>query len=321
MSAVPFIRYAGNFLVQQPFALRRARTFGFAVDGDRDRLQALCDRCLNLAPDTRYTVVSSTVLLAFMDMARVSSALPAEAARGAFTERELNVSILLAAEEKHGPLWLPKRLVWHMPLLWLDSSNAMIAGRDIYGFPKQYGRIAMPRAEGEKAKFSAKSEVLHRFDPAARAELLPVATVRRTDAAAVEFERPFGLLAGVIGGFVEEVLRLTDPLLFLGASLGDLTADRLLNFVFLRQLPSIVDSSRACYQSIAEASSLPRGFHGGGFLRGDFAVTIPYHDSVPWAYELGLTAHRADVTLQPHAAFHLDVDFDLSAGREIWTAP
>ena len=320
MPNVPLIRYGGNSIVPQPFSIRQVRAFGFAVDGDRAKMQALCDKTLNLAPDTRYRVLSSTVLITFMRMELLTSTQPAAAAHGTFSETELNVSILLAAEEKHGPIWLPARLVWNMPYLWLDSSGAMIAGRDIYGFPKQYGSVAMPRGEGERAEFSARGEVLHRFAPTTRAAILPIATARRTDAAALEFERPFAQVAGAARGFVDEVMRLTDPFLFLGASLADLTAEHLLNLVFLCQFPSIVDGSRASYQAIAEASSLPRAFRGGGFLRGDYEIAIPHHDSAPWAQELGLAPGAADVLLKPHAGFHLDVDFDLTAGREIWTA-
>ena len=137
MPHVPLIRYAGNAIVPQPFAIRQARACGFAVEGDRAKMQALCDKTLNLAPATRYRVLSSTVLITFMRMERLASTQPAAAACGSFAETELNVSLLLAAEEKHGPVWLPHRLVWNMPYLWLDSSSAMIAGRDIYGFPKQ----------------------------------------------------------------------------------------------------------------------------------------------------------------------------------------
>lgn len=320
MTNVPFIRYGGNFVVQQPFVIRQAQTFGFAVDGDRDRMQALCDRTLNLSPTTRYTVVSSTVLVAFMHMKRLCSGVPESAACGTFTERELNISILLAAEEKVGPFWLPDRLVWHMPYLWLDSTNALVAGRDLYGFPKQYGSIAMPSREGEPAKFSATAEVLPHFDPQAHACIEPVATVRRIDAPNVEFADSFAEIVGAAGAFLREVMRITNPLLLLRAGIANLTAENLLNLVFLRQLPSIEDGSRACYQAIAEASSLPRDLRDGGFLRGDFALEIPHHDSAPWAYELGIAANPEEVTVHPHSAFHLDVDFDLSAGREIWTA-
>lgn len=320
MPNVPFIRYGGNFLVQQPFVIRQARTFGFAVDGDRERLQALCERTLNLSPTTRYTVVSSTVLVAFMHMNRLCSGVPEAAACGTFKERELNISILLAAEEKTGPVWLPARLVWHMPYLWLDSSSALVAGRDIYGFPKQHGSIAMPSREGEPAEFRAAGEVLPCFDPQTHASIEPIATVRRIDAPGLEFADPIAGIAGAAAAFVKEVMRITEPLLFAGAGLADLTAEHLLNLVFLRQLPSIEDGSRACYQAIAEASSLPRALHDGGFLRGDYALEIPHHDSAPWAHELGIAANPETVTVRPHAAFHLDVDFDLSVGREIWTA-
>ena len=320
MPNVPFVRYGGNFVVQQPFVIRQAQVFGLALDGDRDRLQALCDKTLNLSPTTRCTGVPSTVLVAFMRMDRLCSGVPASAACGTFTERELNISILLAAEEKVGPLWLPSRLVWPMPYLWLDSSNALIAGRDSYGFPKQFGSIAMPSREDEPAEFCARGEVLPCFDPQTHACIELIATIRRTDAPTMEFAEPFAEIAGAAGVFVKEVMRITDPLLFLAASLADLTAENLLNLVFLRQLPSIEDGSRACYQGIVEASSLPRALRAGGFLSGDYALEIPHHDSAPWAYELGIAAHPEKVTVQSHVAFHLDLDFELMAGREIWMA-
>ena len=320
MPNFPFIQYAGNSIVRNPFSLRQVKTFCFAVTADPQRIQALVDRTLNLALDTRYKAVSPTVLISYMRMDRLSSTPPAEAAHGSFTEHELNVSFLLAAEERRGLLWLPARLVWFLPYLWLDSNNAMIAGRDIYGFPKQYGTLTMPLAEGEKAVFSAASEVLHRFGPAERAAILPIATTRRTDAAALEFERPFAELASAAETFAKEVLRITDPFLFIGASLADLTAEHLVNLAFLRQLPRIQGSARACFQSVVESSTLLRGFRAGGFLSGDYEIEIPHHDSVPWAQEIGLAPGAADVTVQPHAGFHLDIDFDFTAGREIWTA-
>ncbi len=320
MPNVPFIRYGGNAIVRQPFAIRHVTAFGFAVDADADRLQALCDRTLNLAPDTRYRVLSSTVLITFMRMAQLSSQLSAEAAQGSYSETELNVSLFLAAEEKGALVWLPARLVWHMPYLWLDSSAALIAGRDAYGFPKQYGTVTMPLGEGRTADFSVTAEVLNRFAPTAQASIQPIITAHRTDSPVLEFEQPFGQVSETAEAFVRQALRITEPLLFIGASLADLTAEHLLNLVFLRQLPDIADGSQACYQSIAEASSLPQAFRSGGFLRGDYEITIPHHDSVPWAQELGLAPGAGNVTLHPHAAFHLDIDFDLTAGREIWTA-
>ena len=320
MPNVPFIRYGGNFMIPQPFAIRQVRAFGFAVTGDAVKMQALCDKTLNLAPDTRYRVLSPTVLITFMRMERLTSTQPAAAALGAFSETELNVAMFLAAEEKDGPFWLPKRLVWNMPYLWLDSNHAMIAGREIYGFPKNYGSVAMPLAEGEMADFSVTSEVLHRFGPQQRGTILPIATVRRTDAAALEFDRPFADAAGAFGEFADEFLGLTAPLTFVAASLADLTAEHLMNLTFMGQLPSILDGSRACYQGIAEASAVPVAMRGAGLLSGDYEIKIPYHDSVPWAHELGLVANPADALLTPHAGFHLDMDFDLTAGREIWTA-
>jgi hypothetical protein len=319
MATVPFIRYAGNNIVKNPFAIRHAKAFGFAVDGNLDSIQALIDKTLNLSPDTRYRAVSSTVLIAYMRMQELACALPPDDTHGCYCENELNVSFLMAVEERHGVAWVPKRLAWYLPYLWLDSNHAMIAGRDIYGFPKQYGTLTLPLVEGEKAEFTAVSEVLPKYEPSERAAVLPIAIARRTDAPTLQFERPFGELVSAVETFTEEALRLDKPLLFIGASLADLTAEHLVNLAFLRQLPCNDGSTMACYQSVAEASTILKDFRGGSFLKGDYEIEIPYYASTPWAQEIGLAPGPQDVTVKAHAGFYLDIDFDFSFGREIWT--
>lgn len=325
MADAPFIRYGGNFLVPQPYDLRHVTGSGFAVDGDRKKMQALCDRTLNhKASKTRYRVLSQTVLITFMHMPRLTSALPSEAAGGAFTENELNITLLLAAGHYAGPLFVPERLVWYMPYLWIDANQPMIAGREVYGFPKQYGAISMPRAAGDPAVFCASGELLTAFAPHAVASVQPIVKARRTDAHALEHQDAFKSLDDAVAGFYREALRVTDPLLLAWATLANLSAADLLTLVFLRQLPSISDGARASYQSVAEAgfSPLLERLPRLGFLEGKYEVEILKHDSAPIAAELGFAATNGagDALLHPHAAYFVDIDFTLHAGREIWVA-
>jgi len=322
MASVPFIRYGGNYLAQQPYAIGGVTGYGFAVDGDLAKMQALCDRTLNLNPGTRYRVVSKTVFITFFRMQRLASTVPADAAQGYFSETELNFTLLLAAEKKVGPIFVPERLVWHMPYLWVNSNQAMIAGRDVYGFPKQYGTISMPLAPGQPALFSAAGEVLHTFNPQTQGAVFPIVTARRTDAQSLELDSPLGTVEAAFAELLAEAIRIPNPLLFAETALADLTAKHLLALVFLRQLPSIVDADCACYQSIAEASYDLTKFHGAGFLKGDYEVEIFKHDSVPIAEELGFAATDAagNARLKPHASYFAGIDFTFSQAEEIWTA-
>ena len=323
MSPTPYIRYGGNFLPRQPYAIGGVTGYGFAVDGKLADMQALCDKTLNLSGDTCYRVVSQTVFITFFRMNHLASTIPADAAQGYFSETELNVTLLLAAGKMIGPIFVPHRLVWHMPYLWVNSNVAMIAGRDVYGFPKQYGDVSMPLAEGQPALFSAAGEVLHNFSPQTESCVRTIVSARRTDADTLEFQSPFESVETAAAEFLREAVRIHDPLLFAGSALADLTQRHLLALVFLRQLPSILDGSLACYQSIAEASYDLTKFNGAGFLKGDYEVEIFKHDSVPMAAELGLPASDPDgnARLKPHVSYFADIDFTFNQANEIWVAP
>jgi len=322
MANTPYIRYAGNFLLRQPYAIGGVTGYGFGADGDLAKMQALIDKTLNLSGDACYRVISKTVFITFFRMNHLASTIPADAAKGFVCETELNITLLLAAGKMEGPFFVPHRLVWHMPYLWLDSNNAMIAGRDVYGFPKQYGNVTMPLTEGQPATFGVAGEVLHQFSPQTQGSVQPIISARRTDADALEFESPFQTAETAATEFLKETVRISNPLLFAEAVIADLAQSHLLALVFLRQLPSIVDGNLACYQSIAEASYNLTKFNGAGFLKGDYEVEIFHHDSVPIAAELGIAVDAAgNAVLKPHVSYYADIDFTFNQAKEIWVAP
>jgi hypothetical protein len=268
-------------------------------------------------------VISKTVFITFFRMNHLSSTIPEDAQKGFFSETELNIALLLAAGKMLGPLFMPERLVWHMPYLWVDSNEAMIAGRDVYGFPKQYGAVAMPLAEGQPARFSVAGEVLHEFAPRSQGRVETIVSARRIDAETLEFQSPFEAVETAAAEFLREAVRISNPVLFAESALADLTHEHLLALVFLRQLPSIVDGNLACYQSIAEASYHLTKFKGAGFLRGDYEVDIFKHDSAPIAAELGFAATDAagNARLKPHASYFANIDFTFDKADEIRVAP
>ena len=322
MASVPYIRYGGNFLLRQPYAIGGVTGYGFGADGDLEKMQALCDKTLNISGDTCYRVISRTVFITFFRMTHLVSTIPADAAKGIFSETELNITLLLAAGKMIGPIFVPHRLVWHMPYLWVDSNEAMIAGRDVYGFPKQYGAVTMPLAEGQPADFSLSGEFLHRFCPQAQSSAQTIIRARRTDSALLEFQSPMESVETAAAEFLKEAVRVSNPLLFAGTALADLTHEHLLALVFLRQLPSIMNGDLACYQSIAETSFDLTKFTGAGFLKGDYEVEIFRQDSAPIAAELGFATNAdGDALIHPHVSYFADIDFTFNQATEIWVAP
>jgi len=319
----PFIRYGGNFVPRQPYNIEGVNGYGFAANGDQEKIQALVDKTLNFRKsDLVYRVISPTVVFSFLKLNTLRSAEAEDAQKGAYSETEFSVTILLAAGKHVAGLFIPERVVWYMPYLWLDSGTAMISGREIYGYPKQYGKVNMPLSDGDPAVFGVSTEVITHFAPNARSSIQPLIGVHRTDAAALEYANGFEAIEDAVEGFLSEVMHLNLAELAAGTFIEVLTLHHLLSLVFLRQLPDIADGSRASYQSIAEAPFEVTQFRGAGFLSGQYAIDINSHDSAPIATELGFEpadgAQNARIT--PHLGFHLDFDFRLEAGSEIWVA-
>ena len=187
--------YGGNFILPHPYVIEQMSGYGVAVAGDIFKMQELCNRTLNCnGKHLHYFVIAPTVLFTFMRMGSLRSGDAPDSEHGFFTEQELNVTMLLAAIDTSGI-----RLVWYMPYLWLDSGAALIAGRDIYGFPKQLATVTMPAGPGDLAEMSATGEVLHRFEPV-QARDMNIVSVRRTDTAQLEILTSVADIVDALGG-------------------------------------------------------------------------------------------------------------------------
>lgn len=305
----PYETYCGNFMLRHPYRIEGITALGAAVQGDRDRMQDLVNRTLNChGRHRRYVVAARTVFFTFMRMERMFSA--NDPGAGCFSETELNVAMLLVAAD------MPPRVVTYMPCLWLDSGPALIAGRDIFGYPKQLGEVTMPAAIGGTAELEARTTVLHRpgQGPASDCTIL---RMRRTDAATLEKKNVATTELGALEILLESILDLDIKSLdqfglgWPGIQIDDLS------MAWMRQLPSIADSSMASFRSAAEGR-FDVSIRSAGLLAGDYEVHIPAHHSVRLAEELGLAAPRQDVTLTAAAAYHMDFDLTLHAGRDLW---
>ena len=303
--------YGGNFILRPPYAIEQMTGYGVAVNGDLNAMQKLCDRTLNAnGTHPRYIAVAPTVLFTFMNMGRVRCVNPPESGHGFFTEKELNVTMLLAAIDEDGI-----RLVWYMPYLWLDSGAALIAGRDVYGFPKQLATVTMPLVPGDPARMSANGEVLHRFGSGA-ATREDIVTIRRTDAPNLAFASSVPNITDALAILLQSVLNIDPGFLPIGSLLPQIQVNNLL-MTWMRQLPSFTNFKESCFRSVVEAPFSVTTFRDAGLLAGNYELVIPQHDSVNIAGELGLGT--GDVTVSAMAAYHMSFDFQFADGRELWS--
>ena len=300
-----YVSYGGNFLLPAPYECKQVRGYGVAVDGDRAKMQALVNRLLNRkGGGPEYFVVLPTVLFTFMHMGVMQCAGHPEL--GCFSERELNITFMLAAVDG-----LSVRVVWFMPYLWLDCGPALLAGRDIFGFQKQMAQVTIPQW-GEAAELAATAEVLHVQD-GSPGEMLDVFRMRRAG----------GILerrSNATNAFEALDILINSVLLTTGASILPaglpMPGIDLKNLVmaFVRQLPSRENFDVTCFRAVGEAP-FSIVLRSAGLLEGNYEAVIPEHASVRLARDLGIPSDGTPA----RAAYHLDIDFTLGAGRDLWT--
>lgn len=258
----------------------------FVLKGDKAASQALVDRYLNGPCRTpgKYEVDTDAVLVSFMDAKMTSGG----ASVGWLPDKECAIWIGL----KSGG----RRLFW-MPYIVVDTSIAMVTGREIWGFAKELGRMQL-----SPTSWTAFATT---FDP------LDTTTEGAEGAVVVAREvAP----AGLIGGIVHTLTG------FLGAAAGHLV-DELFGVpeplvVNLKQLRDATVPGKACYQSIVESRFRIDDFKTASVLTGTYEVRFPPHASHTIASDLGL--HRVNT---PSAVFTLKMDFTALPGTEVWRSP
>ncbi len=121
---------------------------------DADRLAALCDQYLNAPSEgqTKYVPLTSHVAVVLAEM-QATSGDERDRQVGRLPETEVSFWILTLAMKKVGGIFVPDHLAWFLPFLFVDESNVIATGREVYGFNKQAGQIQKP-ASIQRPEFS-----------------------------------------------------------------------------------------------------------------------------------------------------------------------
>ncbi len=143
-----YLRRGGMDVQPAPWQCNDVRAQVFYLRGDFQKLQDLCDRCLNLSNAPRYSPVLEYVALTFQRFEGLFSDCEphtTQPGRHHYTEASLWVMISNGADTRV-----------FIPYMFVDNWVALAAGREVYGFPKEYATIQMPSpGNGNNASVSA----------------------------------------------------------------------------------------------------------------------------------------------------------------------
>ena len=320
----------------QPYDIKGVNLHGFVIEGSTTKLQELCDKYLNEPAngEIEYRPVSKYVILSFNIIESLSSINPPYRDRGTIDEKEAMFWVLTMAGKRNGSLFVPERLAWFIPHLYIDSSPALISGREIYGFSKQMAVPEIPPSDREPDLFTLETLIFKEFipdTPSENARLLEVKRIERGDShpAIKTYETLEEVFKETIGLLFDRDGTIEIPGWQFSINLLSYILGRIVPMVGLKQFRDVKDSRRACYQAIVEAPMQLTKFHRGklyGFDNfGDrYLLKIKKCASDPLVEEMGLSTINSpeeDLYYVPiKVALFLNFDFTLKNGTAVWEA-
>jgi hypothetical protein len=303
-----------------PYLQQDAQMAAFLFSVDSDRLAVLCDQYLNAPCDKqiRYVPLLPNVVVIFADMF-VSSLDERDRKVGRMPETEVSFWVLTVAMRRVGRVYVPDHLAWFLPYLFVDNSNAIATGREVYGFNKLMGRFQKPQ-HIQRPEFSMDVFGFKEFNPEAKGEMGRLLEIRCTDhATGDEPVDTWESWDNAKTDIDQELLKSieADPKSKVIEFVARLINDNM-PIVFLKQFRDVSNTHQACYQAIVEAPIKMQQFHQGGFLSGGYVMSVNHLDSHPLAHTLGLRLENGEQ--RSVVGVWMKVDFILGGGIEVWKA-
>lgn len=320
-----YVESGGEQVYAPPFLSREVRLYGFVFPIENmAATQRTLDRCLN--SPTRgaldYRGVAPFVLVTFARMGPLASLEKPDSDKGFFMYDEAALWVLTASMKGEAGEKRIDDVAWFIPYMFAELSQAVCCGREIFGYPKQYGWVSLPdESSTRNREFSLETVVLREFSPQTRAEkqrLFAVRQIAEDDGLAQKIAREWDDVEDAFKAF-SELLKIEGgvplPNFDLLLHLADYALHREAPMVYLKQFRDAQFGDRACYQSVVEARGKVEAVHRVRSLPGRFQLEIEAAASHPICEDVGLLPSQ-DALL----AFQIDFDLRIECGREVWNS-
>lgn len=298
-----------------PYLQQNAKMAAFLFAAEYDKLAKLCKQYL-IAPsneETMYVPVLPVAMLVFADM-WVSSLDERDRQVGRIPETEVSFWVLTAAMRKVGGVFVPHHLAWFLPYLFVDESNSIATGREVYGFNKLGGQINKP-LDMRQPEFAVDVLGFQQFGQDVEAKQERLLEVRRTSSGEDQPQwQSWDEAKAALDDTLQESVEGAPKNLLV--ELGTRIVNQNIPFVFLKQFRDAANPDLAAYQAIVEAPVKFKKFHQGGFLSGKYDLQLNHLDSHPLQDKLGLK--MKDGKQKALAGLQMKVDFELGLGKEVW---
>jgi len=297
----------------QPFVVYGSYMWGFVFRANMSSLQRLVDSQLNQDPSGRvsYAPLVPFVLFSYSSLDYIQPKFPPWLEVGGSYEYELAV-------------WVPIRrcgeltLMLFAPYIFVNNPLAVLQGRELYGFAKEFAQI--PKKGHWPDEFPVSAFVLaeHGGGHAPTPRYKRVVSVERVrDKPLVRERRDWTSMWQAATELRREFISRTafPGLAYLPPLLGSFWPPNA-RCAFRKQFPDCHDPKASSYRGVVETNLKVSYVDYGYLLKNDYELRLPSDSSHPLARELGLRDGSSSLL-----SYELKFAFEIEAGREMWRAP
>ncbi|HUG20904.1 NAD(P)-binding protein [Piscinibacter sp.] len=309
-----FLYPGGSPLMHPTLQLKQSEMYGFFVRGDMARLQSTVDGTLTAVARSKmsFKVLSPFVMLTFTRVNHANSAWPTDRAKGWGTEIDI-VTWIMVGQVLNGESRVSD--VFFYPChIFVDDCMALINGRELFGYPKYQCEYTMPAAGEPAAHFTLAAKGFQPFSPETPLAVHPLLEVNATTRSGSCKE-----LDG-LEDFIEEALQLMAANLPAFLDLDRDGWDEVVQMlrgmqveqIFLKQFPDAA-GIKAVYQAVVTAPAKVTAIRQVQLLGDEYECVLHPFASFPLNDTLGLALGAQEAILP----FHISLDFEVTAGREL----
>ena len=311
-----FVEHPGVANYPGPITLNNTRMWAFLLKADRAKMTAWCQSIFDVPSGGAVRVLPLSSYM-MMSMVGIGAGRFVDAPEmGWSAERELTFWIPAVRVDEQGGKSVAIALDLAMPYLVLDNPVAIAAGREIFGYFKQSGQIALPGDPGHDQSLTVDLFATKRFGVNSEEKYQRLLTLTPTLAQPSPLDKAAQSFSGgakALWQFLAAEDR--DWQMSLGLTedfLGDMLKEQVPQ-LFLKQFRDVADGTRACYQAITEAKGQVTRFDSAPHLT-EYAMDLAALDSSPVAADFGIAPQQTVLG----AVF--EYDMTILPGQVLWQA-
>jgi len=303
--------FLSNPIAKPPCRMLNARMFGFFIEGKYDVISDFVNNTLNSISSNEFYFkpLSQYCLLTFTDIENIASKVSPFSHYGWMQETDIIVWLPIAKVCKNTRKAL--HIYWFPAFITVNNVNALINGRETWGYNKYLCKYVMPDNYKQAKHFSLSLETFQPFNPNTKMDWHELLTISRFSDGDSLFEEIIEVgqeVTELLHASVNDIEINTDLIKQFIHGIKNPQMDQIL----FKQMPDGF-AHNAVYSAVVHSPSTVKDIHKVAMLKDEYTVKINKLDAFPFDQMFGIEIGEQTAILP----YYVCMDFDQDGAYEL----